>query len=152
MKRVILSVFIIVVLVWSCDEAFCRGGARGGGGRRGPAVRQRQIPIRQSREQDRIREREREQERLRDGSGEGKGYQQQMMVFEKQMRQEEVKHRWRVARLKQIRRLAAGAGRAEITKRVDGLLIMERDRYERRLGRISQEMERALQAAEESGD
>jgi hypothetical protein len=106
------------------------------------------MPIRQSREQDRIRERE----RLRDGFGGGKRYRQQMRVFERQMRQEEAKHRWRVARLKQIRRLAAGADRTEVTKRVDELLILERDRYERKLGKISQNLERVLRDAEESGD
>ena len=104
-------------------------------------------------ERERTQKRERTRERIKDKTfSEGKGRQRQMRAFERQMRQDEAKHRWRLARLKRIRRLAAKAENSEVTKQVEKLMIMERDRYERRLGKISQKMERILRAIEEDGD
>jgi len=154
MKNVMLSVAIIVILVWSCGTVFGKGGGRSRE-QKSTAGRRTTMSTRKAAEQQRTRERTRERQRDQDKvddetSGKGKGHKQQLRALEKQIRQNEIKHRRRMARLKRIRRLAAGVDDNEIVKRIDLLLEKERYRYERKHNKINKKRERALQLSEES--
>jgi len=121
----------------------------------------------QSRDRDRDRERERmreaKQERVEKANekgkeeaeekvgGIGREHQKQLRTFERQMRREEAKHRWRVAKMKRIRQLAVESGNSGTVERVDQLLKNERYHYEHKLGKINQKREKVLQSNEESG-
>ena len=81
--------------------------------------------------------------------GRGQDHQQQLRALEKKMIKVEATHRRRVARLKRIRLLAVQADKSEIVKRVDKLLKKERHRYESKLMKTNQKMEKVRHAMEE---
>jgi hypothetical protein len=89
----------------------------------------------------RFREREGLQRRIEAQQGNpaavlGKEQQQQVETIKEQMSREEIKHRWRLARLERIRELAGEESTAaEMVAKVDNLLGKELLRYEhRRMG------------------
>ena len=66
----------------------------------------------------------------------GKEHQQQTKAFEKQMGHEKAKHTKRVARLNRIRGLAVAENDLKTAKRVDKLIIKERERFSRKQRRM----------------
>jgi hypothetical protein len=85
----------------------------------------------------RFREREGLQKRIEAQQGNpaavlGKEQQQQVEAIKEQMSHEEIKHRWRLARLERIRELAGEESATEMVAKVDNLLGKELLRYEHR--------------------
>ena len=164
MKKVLLSLFIVLVLSWACGMVFAKGEGKGKSARgRGKAVskieekkkarqananepggqskgkqdrkrRQRPIP-----EQERRQLHEKMRQRMRETrrKGEGRDHRQQLEAFKAQMVHEGAKHRRRLVRLKRIRELAVQAGNTKAVERVDKLLRKEYQRYGRKQQRMS---------------
>lgn len=162
MKKVLLSLLIVLVLVWNCSEVSAqdKGKAKGPGGQE-KAKRERKSrqadanePSEQGKEKrvrgrvpERVRElvqrkkHRKERQKIRVMRGKGKGHQQQLKALKAQMVHEEVKHRRRIARLKRIRELAAKENDTKTVERVIKLLKMELRRHERKRQRMQEKNE-----------
>jgi hypothetical protein len=75
--------------------------------------------------------------------------QQQLLVLERQLTNEETKHRDRLARLSRIRELAQQQGDSETVARVDGVLEKEKQLYEMRTLRMSSRKQRIIESQED---
>lgn len=147
MKKVLFSVLVVLVMLWSCNIVIAqgRGRARGrrGEDKRAEEVKEkgrgRQADAYESGRQDRgKRKRGRKsprkmREMMRKGKERfkgGKDITQQLETIQKQIVHENAKHLRRLARMKRIRELALEEGNKDIVKRVDMLQQKEQRRYE----------------------
>ena len=171
MKKVLLSLAIVLVLLWSYETVFAQGKGKGTGGRakqtekvqREPKRRQVDAnePSEQGKEKrvrgqapDRVRKfvqrKTRRKERQKIPVIKGKEHQQQLKALETQMVHEEAKHRRRIARLKRIRELAAEENDTKTVERVAKLLQKELLRHNHKRQRIQEGKEKVLQLVEKS--
>lgn len=171
MKKVLLTVLIIIAVFWSYSVSSAKGEGAGGqenkpsekfqreGRAKGKAAEKDSNNIDKSKMdegagKDRSRGEAAEEvvskgkekgKAKEDVAARGKEHQQQMKALEKQLMHEEAKHRRRVARLNRIRELAAEQGDTKTLERVDKLLKMEQHRYTRMGERMQVKDERVLQ-------
>ena len=156
MKKVLFSVLIVLVLLWSFGVVFAQGRGKAGSRRKGDkqAIKEqkrswrRQADANESerlakggrtRARKRFQKRLEEQEKMREmmrkgkeGFKVGKDTAQQFEAIQKQIAHEEAKHLRRVTRMKRIQELALEEGNEDIVKRVDTLRQKEEGRYERK--------------------
>jgi hypothetical protein len=166
MKKVLFSVLVVLVVMWSCSIVLAQGRdktrGRRGKGWRAERVRQkrkgREADANESGGQDkgkRTRDRKRPRkmrEMVRKGKEEfkaGKGIAQRFEAIQKQIAHEKAKYLRRVARMKRIHELALEEGNEDIVKRVDTLRQKEQGRYERKRRILRVRRRRLIQAGEE---
>lgn len=171
MKKVLLSLAIVLVLLWSYEMVFAQGKGKGSGGRAKQTEKaqrehkRRRVdanePSKQGKEKrvrgrapDGVRElvqrKTRRKERQKIPVMKGKEHQQQLQAVEKQMVHEEAKHRKRIARLKRIQELATEEKDTKTAERVAKLLEKELQRHNRKRQRIQERKEKVLQLVEKS--
>ena len=156
MRKVLLSFFIVLVLLWSVGTVFAKKESKGGQGKRARKVQEK------SRSEDKGKAVEkdtggdktvkRDASRSEGKSSKGKGHQRQLEALEKQMVQEEAKHLKRAARLERIRDLANEGGDTKVVARVNKLLEKEQQRYDRKRQRMQERKQKTQQLGEDVGE
>ena len=167
MKKVLFSVLVVFVVMWSCSIVFAQGRdkTRGRRGRDWRAERAKQK--RKGREADanesvgqdkgkRTRSRKRPRkmrETMRKGKEEfkaGKGTTQKFKAAEKQIAREKAKHLRRLVWMKRIRELALEEGNEDVVKRVDMLRQKEMRRHEHKRGILRMRRRKLMRGGEQN--
>ena len=145
MKKVILSLCVVLVLVWSSDSVFAKGNGRGGQGKKTSRV-QEKTKVREIKTTS-TKERGKDKDNVVE-KGLGKGHKQQLEAIKKQFVREEAKHLKRKARLERIRELAVEEENTKVVERIDKLLGKEQQRYDRKQQRMQKRQQKTLQSGE----